>query len=251
MSAFAPRGLIVALQFLTRIPTPELVNFTDRDQSAAAVWYPVVGLIIGCAIAATAWIGAFVSPWFGALLAVVAWTWITGGLHLDGLADVADGLGAAHRDSARFLEVVKDPHVGSFGAIALILVLAGKLILLAEMLTPSTTPTTLAALILIPGWARWGPLLWRNIAPALGTGRGSDFAIQKQWPVVIVCGGVLAALSGWFAPALLIALVTSVLVPLYWRWRLGGMSGDCHGASIEITEVLLLASIVAFAGATP
>ena len=123
LNTLLPRGLIVALQFLTRIPTPHLADYSSSDTQASAAWYPVVGLIIGCLVAIVAWTGAHGSPWISALVTVAVWIWITGALHLDGLADVADGFGAAHRDPTRFLEVVREPHVGSFGAVALIFVI--------------------------------------------------------------------------------------------------------------------------------
>ncbi|MGI9406894.1 MAG: adenosylcobinamide-GDP ribazoletransferase, partial [Hyphomicrobiaceae bacterium] len=200
MDGVLPRGLIVALQFLTRLPTPALGDFSSDDTAASAKWYPLVGLIVGGLVACVYWAGHFVTPWFAALCTVLVWIWITGALHLDGLADTADGLGAAHRDPARFLEVVRDPNVGSFGVIALVLVIAAKLILLAGL------PSLAIALALVPAWARWGPTVWRNLVPPLGDGRGKDFSAHQDWRWVAANGAVLVAASLWFAPALLLSL---------------------------------------------
>ncbi len=240
---FYLRGLIAALQFLTRLPTPKLCDFSPEDQRAATAWYPVVGLLIGGIVAVAMVCGVQVSPWVAALSTLVAWIWVTGALHLDGLADVADGLGAAHGKTDRFLDVVKDPHIGSFGAVALFLLLIAKIVLLAEI-SNLLPPIWLPALVLIPAWARWGPLVWRTLVPPLGDGRGHDFAEHKDWTWAALYGALLAGVSFWLAPALLAALVICPAIALYWRWRLGGMSGDCHGAGIEIVEVLLLASLV-------
>jgi len=185
-----------------------------------------------------------VSPWIAALLAVAAWVWVTGALHLDGLGDVADGLGAAHGDPARFLEAAKDPHAGSFGVIAIVLVLMAKLVLLGELASVSPPAVWLPGLVLIPAWARWGPLVWRNIVPSLGDGHGKVFSRERGWQWVGVHGVLLSAASLWLEPALLAALVIVPLLAGYWRWRLEGMTGDCHGASIEVTEILLLAALV-------
>lgn len=232
------RTFIHAVQFLTRLPTPRLTTFEAEDLTRSAVWFPVVGVIVGAALAAAVWIGNYATPWIGALVGLVAWTWITGGLHLDGLADVADGLGAAHRNPERFLEVLRDPHIGAFGTMAIATQLIAKLVLLAAV------PAALAALILIPAWARWGTLVWSLAVPPLAKGTGERFSWKISRSVVIGQGAALAAISLWLAPALLGALVIVPAAVLYWRLRLGGITGDCLGASVEVTETLLLVCVV-------
>ena len=96
------RSFSHALQFLTRLPAPPIGVFDPADLSRSALWFPVVGAIVGAVVAAALWTGALASPWIGALLALAAWVWVTGGLHLDGLSDVADAVGAAHRSPGRF-----------------------------------------------------------------------------------------------------------------------------------------------------
>lgn len=241
IASLLPRGFIVAAQFLTRLPMPTLENYSPDDAAASTKWYPLIGLIIGIVIVLVHVGGQRYSPWLGPLGALLVWIWMTGALHLDGLADTADGLGAAHGDPTRFLEVTRDPRVGSFGVIALVAVLLSKLVLLASV------PTPFAVVALIPAWARWGPLVWRHLVPPLGDGRGSDFSKTPDWTWPAISGVALGALSLWFAPALLVALLIVPAFVLYWRSRLGGMSGDCHGASIEVTEVGLLAAVVMFA----
>lgn len=237
-----PRTFIHAVQFLTRLPTPSLATFEPEDLTRSAVWFPVVGVIVGVALAAAVWVGSVATPWVGALLGLVVWTWITGGLHLDGLADVADGLGAAHRNPERFLEVLRDPHIGAFGTMAIATQLIAKLVLLAAL----PVPAALVALILIPAWARWGTQVWSLAVPPLAKGTGERFSWKISRSVVIGQGAALVAASVWLAPALLGALVIVPAAVLYWRHRLGGITGDCLGASVEVTETLLLVC-VAFA----
>ena len=124
------RSLILAVQFLTRLPTPQLRTFDPAWLAGAIRWFAVVGLLVGALVAALGWLGAWLDPWLAALLMLVTWVWVTGGLHLDGLGDLADGLGAAHRSPERFLAVLKDPHTGSFAVITLALQLLAKLVLL-------------------------------------------------------------------------------------------------------------------------
>ena len=243
------RTFVHALQFLTRLPAPALSEFDPKDLSRSAVWFPVVGLIVGGFVAFGVWAGGHVSPWVGALIGLIAWIGITGALHLDGLGDVADGLGASHRDPERFLDVLRDPHVGAFGVIAITLQIVAKLILLAEI--PASNAWALAALVLIPAWARWGTQVWSLAVPPLAKGSGERFSWQISKPVVAAQGLVLAAVSAWAAPALLGALLIVPLVAVYWKVRLGGITGDCLGASVEITEtLLLLLALVAIALAT-
>lgn len=234
------RELILAVQFLTRLPTPRLRNFQPDELPRCAIHFPLVGLIIG-ALLVLPLLALDARPWLAAVLALLVWVWVTGALHIDGLGDVADALGAAHRSPERFLEVLKDPHIGVFGAVAIILQLLLKLVLLAEVMATAHPPW---AIVLIPAWARWGTLWWSRQLPSLHPGMGERFS----WtPGVAAIGGwalALGALSLWLAPVLLLALPLTLLITAYWRRRLGGISGDCLGASTEVTETALLLALV-------
>jgi adenosylcobinamide-GDP ribazoletransferase len=235
-----PRGFIIAVQFLTRLPTPRIGDLQPRDLSLSAAFFPLVGAIIGAAVALAVWGLRPVDPWIGALAGVILWVWITGGLHLDGLGDVADAFGASHRAPERFLAVLSDPHTGSFAVMAIALQIASKLVLLASM--PATALPW--ALILIPAWARFGTLAWSITVPSLRPGLAERFSSDIRWPMIAAWGAVLIGASAWVAVPVLAALVIIPLGSLFWRWRLGGINGDCLGASIEVTESLLLLAIV-------
>jgi adenosylcobinamide-GDP ribazoletransferase len=237
------RGLIVAIQFLTRLPTPSLSASEPGEPARASDWFPVAGALIGVVVAVAAWAGAHFSPWIGALFGLVAWVLVTGALHLDGLGDVADGLGGAHRAPGRFLEIVHDPHIGGFGVTAIALQLIAKLVLLEAIVAASQV----AALVLVGAWARWGTLVLGKIVPPLGEGLGRRLAAGIDWRVAGLHGAVLVGASVVMAPALLGALVIVPALAVYWISRVGGITGDCHGASIEITESLLLVLLVTLA----
>lgn len=225
-----------AVQFLTRLPTPRFADFRPEDLSRSASWFPIVGALVGALLALVFWAGHHASPWIAALVTLIAWIWVTGGLHLDGLGDVADALAASHRAPERLLDVMRDPHVGAFGAMAIALQMIAKVVLLAEIAGASA----FAALALVPAWARWGPLVWSLTVPPLAQGSGERFAWQINPSVTAVYGVCLAALSLWLAPVLIAALVIVPVISMYWRYRLGGITGDCLGASVEVTETLLL-----------
>jgi adenosylcobinamide-GDP ribazoletransferase len=146
------RGLILAIQFLTRLPTPGLAGFQSGELAGSVVWFPLAGLLVGGLVALAAWLGGQLDPWLGALLALAVWVWVTGALHLDGLADLADALGAAHRPDdpqdrrERLLAVLADPHLGVFGGAALVMQVIAKLVLLMLVAQAGAY----LALILIP-----------------------------------------------------------------------------------------------------
>ncbi|MDO9361348.1 MAG: adenosylcobinamide-GDP ribazoletransferase, partial [Sphingopyxis sp.] len=191
------KGLIVAIQFLTRLPTPHIT--VSGDEFAASMrWFPAVGLIVGALVAGAGWAGALVDPWTGALAALVAWVAVTGALHLDGLGDIADASGAAHKDRARLIAVLGDPHVGSFAVVTIALQLIAKLVLLHALLDREA----FAAIALVPFAARIGPLVWSRALPDLHAGLGSRFrnAVRE---IDFILWGVLLVAAAWVSPSLL------------------------------------------------
>lgn len=237
------RGLILAIQFLTRLPTPSLSAFQPAELARAAVWFPLVGLLLGAMIATAVWLGTRVDPWLGALLGLLAWIGLTGALHLDGLADLADALGASHGDRERLLTVLADPHLGVFGVTALVTQLLCKLVLLMLLAQSGM----FWPLILIPAWARLGPLLWARL-PSIKPGLGERFAWRIGSRDIGLWLLVLAAAS-LSTPALLLAPLLLLAWRTYLRARLGGMTGDALGAGVEWVESGLLLALLLAGGA--
>jgi len=235
------KGLIVAIQFLTRLPTPRVTVSSD-EFAASMRWFPAVGLIVGALVAGAGWAGARIDPWTGALAALLLWVAVTGALHLDGLGDIADASGAAHKDRERLIAVLGDPHVGSFAVVAIALQLMTKLVLLHALLDRQA----FVAIALIPFAARIGPLVWLRALPDLHAGLGSRFRNAVR-PVDFAIWTVLLLAAAWASPSLLAA----TLVFPFWGWwlsrKIGGISGDGHGAGIEIGESLLLAAALLLA----
>jgi len=234
------RGMILAFQFLTRLPTPQLADFRQEELSSSAIWFPLVGMVIGLLLVIAVWLGASASPWVAALLVVLVWTGITGALHLDGAADLADALGASHRDSERFLSVLKDPHIGTFGVVILISLMLTKFVTAAWLI--QSPDSTLWTLLLIPAWARLGSMYWSQSLQPLAAGSGEQFSWKISESTIWLWGAGLLLLS-WITVSLLFTLV-AIATLLLWRaflqWRLGGMSGDCLGAGIEYCECAML-----------
>ena len=227
------KTLIVALGFLTRLPMPR-VDADEADFAAAIRLYPVVGLVIGVIVAGAGWLGAQVDPWTGALAALVAWVWATGALHLDGLADLSDGLGAAHGDRSRLLSVMADPHIGSFGVVALAMQLIAKLVLLHRV-----PPGGWAVVALIPVAARIGPLVWARLLPPLRPGGLGALVARAVRPLDLIGWTIAVLVLGLLYPPLATAPLAILILSLWFRRKLGGVTGDVHGAGIELTETAL------------
>ncbi|PZQ50919.1 MAG: adenosylcobinamide-GDP ribazoletransferase [Novosphingobium pentaromativorans] len=233
------RGLVLALQFLTRLPLPA-VRADGADFAKSMRWFPVAGLAVGGVVAGGWWLGGFLGDrWLAALLGLAAWVGVTGALHLDGLGDVADGAGAAHKDRARLSAVMADPHLGSFAVVAIGLQLLAKLVLLHAL-----EPGQVWALLLVAPLARIAPLAWTLALPPLHEGLGSRFrsAVNGWHPGL---WGIVAMALGLLVAPPLLALFLAVPAWGYWLHRkIGGISGDGHGAGIEVVETLLLLALV-------
>jgi adenosylcobinamide-GDP ribazoletransferase len=235
------KGFVTALQFLTRLPLRRL-RVSDPEFAASMRWFPAVGLVIGAVLWLGAAAGALLDPWVGALAALALWVLVTGALHLDGLGDIADASGAAHKDPERLRAVLADPHVGSFAVVAIALQLAAKLVLIHALIDKAPS----LALLFVPFAARIGPLAWTRWLPPLHEGLGSRFRDAVRRIDLALWGAVLLT-AAWFVPALLAAPLFIALWSWHLRRTLGGISGDGHGAGIELVETGLLFTMLVVA----
>ncbi|MCI0435093.1 MAG: adenosylcobinamide-GDP ribazoletransferase, partial [Gemmatimonadetes bacterium] len=162
-------ALRVAIQFFSRLPVPGGKRIRAVDVGASAAWVPAVGLLIGLVLAGLHFATADVDPWVSAYCTVFVWLWITGAMHVDGAADLADALGARHRDPDRFLAALRDPHLGTFGVLAVLCIVLAKLVALHVL---ANDPQAVATLILIPAWTRLGALFWATRLSPLADGSG-------------------------------------------------------------------------------
>jgi adenosylcobinamide-GDP ribazoletransferase len=240
------RGLKLAAQFLTRLPVPRVDDFSPLDLSRSAAWFPLVGAAVGGLIALVVFALIHRSAPLAAVMGVLAWVWLTGALHLDGLADLADALGASHRDPQRFLAVLADPHVGTFGVVSIVLLLMLKVVALSML-----TAGTLFALPLVLAWARLGTLAWSRWLRPLKEGQGERFAWQFPLSWIVFWTVLLFVVSALITPVLCLAPLVIASWGAWLKARLGGMSGDCLGAGIEVTEAALVLIVVLTSGAVP
>jgi adenosylcobinamide-GDP ribazoletransferase len=239
-----PRGFLAAIAFLTRIPVSAAIG--EADVAASIAWFPVVGVIVG-GLSGAVFVGAsrVWSPLVAASLAVAASVAITGAFHEDGLGDTADAAGAAStgRDPQ---PVLKDPRMGAFGVVALILAFAVRIGALAA-LSPHTGGLALVAAHALARGVSAGVVV---VAPSAGAGLGSSYAaLTSRWRgAVAVALGVLIAV-GCLRVAGVVAAVVCVLlaasVATWARRRLGGVSGDVLGAIEQLGEIATLLAAAA------
>jgi adenosylcobinamide-GDP ribazoletransferase len=234
------KRFLTALSFLTTIPSPYHDPSRIEELGKAAAWFPLVGALIG-ALVALIYMGLtrlFPLP-VSAVLGVAAWACLTGGLHLDGLADSFDGLLNSSSSEHR-LEIMKDPRLGAFGAVGLML----TMILKINILIALPFNFALLALPLAATTARW-LLLWAARQPmARPDGLGAAFKPELTWTGMLMSAVLplgLAVLSGWRGlAALALGCVCAAGIFRWAHMRLGGLTGDVFGLMVETVEVVTL-----------
>lgn len=250
MTAARPAPLVVAWSFLTSLPAPA-VPYSTRALGAAIAWFPLVGACLGALLGAAGLVlDRILPPDLTAVALLALGALLTGGLHLDGLMDTADGVfGGTTRE--RRLEIMRDSRVGSFGVIAGILALLGQYAALTHLLGL----TRLLALVVALGLSRWVMALAIVLFPsARPEGLGAAFRAAAGLPslaIATVLAVVLAAAAASLGfrllgpVALILAALTAVLGGQFFRRRLGGLTGDVYGALAVLAETLVLIAAAA------
>ncbi len=234
------RGLTTAIRTLTWIPMPgrDVKCFAD-----ALPWFPGVGLLIGALLYVLAELAGANWPMGAALLVLLAGTLITRGLHLDGLADAADGLFGGHTREQR-LAIMKDSRMGAFGGIALALTLLAKFVLLTRLAETGGIIWIIPVFVVSRTTQSILPVLL-PYARAEGTAR--EFITGARWYhalLAIVIAGIILHATGiapmiWM-PALAAGLSLTLLLAQSFRKQFGGITGDLIGATNELVEIAIL-----------
>jgi adenosylcobinamide-GDP ribazoletransferase len=236
--------LLLAFRFLTSLPLGT-AGGDARDIGRSIAFFPLVGAALGVMLAVAAWLTlgrlpiGVVAVGLTALLAV-----LTAGLHLDGVADVFDALGGGRGDRERMLEIMRDSRIGAHGAMALALVLAGKIAALPAILA---APYGWRALVAATTTARFAAVLAIALfSYARSTGLGRPYKDHSGAAQLVQAAAIWAVVVIWAGPTALmasaIALLVSLLFAVWMNGRLGGLTGDVYGAVIEIGELVFLVS---------
>ena len=240
-------GALIAIEFLTPLRFRSVQTYDDRTFAEALGWYPFAGLLIGAALALLdRGLAELLPPVAATALLVAFLALASGGLHLDGVADTADGM-AVQGDRARRLGVMSEGNTGPAGVMALMLVLLTQWAAIASLPPEART----AALLVAPVLARWTVvpvgLLFRPARP-----RGLGHAIHAGlWPfaapIATIIAVVVAAITFGLAGIVLIALAAAaaMLIAGAASRMLQGVTGDVFGAAIEIAQIVIWLAIVA------
>ncbi|VUD59451.1 Adenosylcobinamide-GDP ribazoletransferase [Thalassocella blandensis] len=259
------KAFLLALTLLTRIPLPSRLScilyddadWSDVDRARAirnlsSQFYPLIGIILGFIVMLVVLLGIAIpdlSIDIQAFIVLAMWVALSGALHLDGLADCTDALFASHRNPQDMLRVMREPTVGAMAVVVLCLTLLGKFILIRDVIQQEL----LVPFILAPCLARLGALVYMRLTPYVGSGLANDLTHPRFDGVLVL---QLVMLTGCIVVlySLLFALACAmVLAILLWWWRakwlnvVGGFTGDCVGALIELSELLLLAAMLSCA----
>jgi len=233
-------GALLALQFLTRIPIPVAAPWIPENRRWAVRAYPLVGLLIGAVLAVVAFGMQNVPAPITALTLLSIWVAISGGLHLDGVMDIADALGS-NQPLARRWEIMKDPQIGSFGMLALVFLLAWKAVLLWALLAYHAPWWWL---LIVPALGRWAGVALLVLTPCAqpkGLAWSWQQSLSGQDVALALVPVLLIAL---LAPAIVLMVLTVTVFVLLIRWLMlrlfNGMNGDMVGATIEGGELWLL-----------
>ncbi len=238
------KRLLHAIAFLTRLPVPGPPIAGGADVGRAALFFPAVGALLGAllAVAARA-LAPRVPPLPLAILLVALLAALTGALHLDGLADTADGFGGG-RSREDVLRIMREHTVGAYGATALALVLLLDAALVAALLERGRAASWL---VVAPALARWVPVALSRFLPYARAGGGLGAAVTDHGGALELAGATALALAlalGLAGAAGLLAFAAVAVLALahglVCRRRIGGVTGDALGAGVELAQALAL-----------
>lgn len=234
-------GLRQAVAFLTRIPVRCDLEENQGALAGSVPWFPVVGAVLGMVVAGVYAAGLLVLPALvAATTALCVGLMLTGALHEDGLGDVADAFWGGWEPEER-VRILKDPHLGTYGVVAVVLSLLLRVGALSAMSGRAAVAIVPAAYAL----SRSASILCMALFTPLGPGLGSSFVLSLSRPKAVVgmLGAVVigvVALGWWAVPGVALAALSGWGMGALSRRKLGGITGDILGATQQVAEVSLL-----------
>jgi adenosylcobinamide-GDP ribazoletransferase len=242
------RQWAAALGFLTRLPVGRRIEFGPEEVGKSAAWFPAVGILIGLSYLLVLRLFSPLLPAaIVAMFIVTAEALLTGALHMDGLADTADGFGGG-RTRADVLRIMRDHAIGTYGAVALMLALGLKVAAVASLAERHRAD---GYLILSPMLGRWSAVLLsaalpyaRRLEPQASGAAGAVsecIGRREVWIASAMAAAGAIALARWQGViCLAMVMVVSALAGLVFRRRIGGVTGDTLGANLQVCEIAVL-----------
>ena len=236
------RRFFNALAFLSTLPSKKYEDFEENELGKSMAFFPLVGLILGsCLLLVNFLLSPYLSASLLNILLLALLVLLTGGIHLDGLMDVADGLGGGNNKD-KVLSIMRDSRVGSFGVLSAVFLVMIKW----EALSSLAPGSKWAALILMPVVARWGQVFLSYISPFARKDGLGRCAIEGLNNPTLIFALITALIISWFTAGLTGLGIMAIVSLFTFIWsrvfimRLGGITGDIIGALSELLEVLVL-----------
>lgn len=231
------------IKFLTRIPVPVNIKFDEKDFAKGVIFFPFIGLIIGCILGGIYFISGFLNNRvISAFFVVLGEIIITGSLHLDGLADTFDGL-FSYRPKKKILEIMKDSQIGIYGTISLILVIIFKIILLCYL----PAKLIIQYIVLMPVFSRLNIVWCAGISDYARKEKGIGKSVIENTGIKeifittfisIIIGMILLFIKSFIL--IIVSIFFAVGFTLYVKKKINGTTGDVLGAVVELSEVVIL-----------
>lgn len=241
-------SIVVAFQFLTRLYLPINVEWNTANLRRSLMWFGLVGAFIGVILAgAMTLFNRFdLIPAVSAIIILIIWIFITGGMHIDGISDMADGF-FSMRDKEKTLEIMKDSHVGAFGVITIVFLLLIKFEMLKEFII---IEKNVCLLILPPTIARIAAgLVLSFYETTKKSGLGYTFHSSDPrifWAIGFIVTLIISSILNIKSLIFIgIAILASNLMALWAKKKIGGLNGDIYGAIVETVEVIGMVFICA------
>jgi adenosylcobinamide-GDP ribazoletransferase len=224
--------MAAAVTMLTVLPMPG-----KRENAGSSAYYPLAGWLIGGALYGIMTLLGSVQVWARAFIVVAAWTLVSRGLHLDGLADTADGL-IAGGPRERILRIMHDSFTGAFGVLAIVLLLLGKFAFVSSLKFGVGRNAVLCAAVV----GRFSLTLVCATRPAAREdGLASEIIGTTKWVQLLIAAvltfvplGILFRTQALYA---CFGLLPALALAFYAGWKIGGVTGDVLGACLELTEL--------------
>ena len=244
--------LLTALTFFTRVPVYSDATADEQSLNQALKYFPLIGWLVGGVCAIVFYLGLQLwPPAVAIIISMLAGVLLTGAMHEDGLADCCDAFGGGW-DQQQVLAIMKDPRIGAYGAIGLILVMLCKAIVLIELASVSIG-LTITALMITHSASRFLvlPIIFKlDYLQASSPGKSRPMVEQRPGLPTLLYAAGFVLIPLWvfddtsIALAVLIGALSAAATGYYYYRRIGGYSGDCLGATQQISEVIIYLSIL-------
>jgi adenosylcobinamide-GDP ribazoletransferase len=251
------RYFFTSLMFFTRIPCPSWVDHSDEYLNKSRKYFPMIGWIVGGLSAVVLWAASFVLPMSVCIvLSIMASVWTTGAFHEDGFTDVCDSFGAGW-NKAQILTIMKDSRIGAYGVIGMVLLVLLKFMALSEIAQRDGTTLLLFVIVNAHTTSRFIASTFvhtHDYVQDLDVSKSKPIASQRLSLAEMSYSGIITLVpfvlfQNWrFLLVLPIAYLSKIYLGYYFKKHIGGYTGDCLGATQQVSEVVFYLAILGLQG---